>query len=146
MAWVGILDSYRATEAQLQTYVAGLPLWVNVWRGWMFFIFNVAVVFVIWKREARWLALTMIVSLFAYNVVAMVSGVGRFPSIAFVVLWSPLAVYFARRRRQLTAASARASRFDRVYSWWVTTALATLVVSLAFDTYNVVYSVVMRVP
>ena len=37
-------------------------------------------------------------------------------------------------------------RFDRVYSWWVTTALATLLVSLAFDTYNVVYSVVMLVP
>jgi hypothetical protein len=142
MAWVGILDRYQATEAQLQTYVAGLPLWVNVWRGWMFFIFTAGVVFVLWKREARWLALTMIVSLFAYNLVAMYSGVGRFPSVAFVVLWSPLALYFARRRRQL----AVASRFDRVYSWWVTTALATLVVSLAFDTYNVAYSVIMRVP
>jgi hypothetical protein len=146
MAWLGFLDRYQATEAQLRTYVAGLPLWVNVWRGWMFFIFTAAIVFVIWKREARWLGLTMIVSLFAYNVVAMVCGVGRFPSIAFVVSWSPLAVYFARRRRQLTATSAPASRFDRVYSWWVTTALATLVVSLAFDTYNVVYSLVMRVP
>jgi hypothetical protein len=142
MAWVGILDRYQATEAQLQTYVAGLPLWVNVWRGWMFFIFTAGVVFVLWKREARWLALTMIVSLFAYNLVAMYSGVGRFPSVAFVVLWSPLALYFARRRRLL----AVASRFDRVYSWWVTTALATLVVSLAFDTYNVAYSVIMRVP
>ena len=142
MTWVGILERYRATESQIDTYVAGLPLWVNVWRGWMFLIFNAAVVFVIWKREARWLALTMIVSLFAYNAVAMVSGVGRFPSIAFVVLWSPLAVYFARRRRLLTAAT----RFDRAYAWWVTAALATLVVSLAFDTYNVVYSVVLRVP
>ena len=142
MTWASFVEKYQATEAQLQTYVAGLPLWVNVWRGWMFFIFNAAVVFVIWKREARWLALTMIVSLFAYNAVAMVSGVGRFPSIAFVVLWSPLAVYFARRRRWLTATT----RFDRAYSWWVTTALATLVASLAFDTYNVVYSVVMRVP
>ena len=142
MAWGGFVERYQATEAQLQTYVAGLPLWVNVWRGWMFFIFMAATVFVVRKREARWLALTMIVSLFAYNVVAMVSGVGRFPSIAFVVLWSPLAVYFARRRRRLTIAS----RFDRAYSWWVTTALATLVVSLAFDTYNVVYSLVMRVP
>jgi len=144
MTWASFVEKYQATEAQLQTYVAGLPLWVNVWRGWMFFIFNAAVVFVIWKREARWLALTMIVSLFAYNVVAMMSGVGRFPSIAFVVLWSPLAVYVARRRRQLTLASA--SRFDRAYSWWLTAALATLVVSLAFDTYNVAYSVVMRVP
>ena len=142
MAWIGLLDRYQATESQLQTYVAGLPLWVNVWRGWMFFIFTAAIVFVIWKVEARWLAATMVVSLFAYNVVAMFSGVGRFPSIAFVALWSPLALYFARRRRQLTVASG----FDRAYSWWLTTALGTLVVSLAFDTYNVVYSLLMRVP
>jgi hypothetical protein len=142
MAWVGFLERYQQTEAQIDAYVAGLPLWVNVWRGWMFFIFTAGGVFVIWKREARWLALTMIVSLFAYNVVAMYSGVGRFPSLAFVVLWSPLALYFTRRRRQLTAAN----RFDGVYFWWVSAALATLVVSLAFDTYNVVYSVLMRVP
>ena len=142
VAWIGFLDRYQATEAQVQTYVAGLPVWVNVWRGWMFFIFTIGVVFVFSKREARWLALTMIVSLFAYNVVAMVSGVGRFPSIAFVVLWSPLAVYFARRRPQLNAAS----RFDRIYALWLTTALVTLAVSLAFDTYNVIYSVAMRVP
>jgi len=142
MDWGGFLDRYRATEAQLNAYVAGLPLWVNVWRGWMFFIFTAAVVFVLWKREARWLALTMIVSLFAYNLVAMVSGVGRFPSIAFVALWSPLAVYCVRRRPQLEVAS----RLDRVYSWWLTAALATLVVSLAFDAYNVVYSVVLWVP
>jgi hypothetical protein len=142
MVWVGFLDRYQATEAQLQTYVAGLPLWVNVWRGWMFFIFTIGVVFVFSKREARWLALTMIVSLLAYNVVAMLSGVGRFPSIAFVVLWAPLAVYFARRRSQLSAVS----RFDRAYLLWLTTAVVTLAVSLAFDTYNVVYSVAMRVP
>ena len=142
MAWIGFLDRYQATEAQLQTYVAGLPVWVNVWRGWMFFIFTIGVVFVFSRREARWLALTMIVSLFAYNVVSMIAGIGRFPSIAFVALWSPLALYFARRRRQLSART----RFDRVYSWWVTAALATLVVSLAFDTYNVVYSVVRHVP
>jgi hypothetical protein len=142
MASSGLLERYRETEAQIDAYVAGLPLWVNVWRGWMFFIFTAAVVFVIWKREARWLGLTMIVSLFAYNVVAMFSGAGRFPSIAFVALWSPLALYLARQRRGLTSAS----RFDRAYSWWLTTALATLVVSLAFDTYNVLYSVVMRVP
>jgi hypothetical protein len=139
---IGFVDRYRATEAQLETYVAGLPLWVNVWRGWMFFIFTAAIVFVIWKREARWLGLTMIVSLFAYNIVSMLGGVGRFPSIAFVALWSPLAMYFARRRPQLVVAS----RFDRVYAWWVTIALATLVVSLSFDIYNVVYSVIMQVP
>jgi hypothetical protein len=142
MTSIGIVDRYQATAAQLETYVAGLPLWVNVWRGWMFFIFTAAVVFVIWKREARWLSLTMIVSLFAYNVVSMLGGVGRFPSISFVTLWSPLAMYLARRRPQLVVAS----RFDRVYTWWVTTALATLVVSLAFDIYNVVYSVIMQVP
>jgi hypothetical protein len=142
ISWSEFLNRYRQTEAQIETYVAGLPVWVNVWRGWMFFIFTLAVVFVIWKPEARWLAATMVVSLFAYNVVAMFSGVGRFPSVAFLAFWSPLAVYFARRRRTRTPAS----RFERLYAWWMTTALATLLVSLSFDTYNVIYSVVKGVP
>jgi hypothetical protein len=142
MSAAAFLERYRATEVAMQAYVDNLPLWVNVWRGWMFFIFTFAVVFVIWKREARWLALTMIVSVFAYNLVSMFWAVGRFPSIAFVAFWSPLAAYFARRRPQLP----RSSRFDRLYSWWLTTALATLAVSLTFDTYNVAYSFIVGVP
>ena len=38
------------------------------------------------------------------------------------------------------------TRFDRVYAGWVAIALATLVVSLAFDTYNVGYSLLRKVP
>jgi hypothetical protein len=136
------LARYRATEAELQAYVDGLPAWVNAWRGWMFFVFGCAAVFVIWKREARWLALTMVVSLFAYDVVAMFHGVGRFPGIAFVVLWSPLALYLALRRPTLP----RARPVDRVYAWWMATALVTLAVSLAFDVYNVAYSLVRGAP
>jgi hypothetical protein len=136
------LARYRATEAALQAYVDGLPLWVNVWRGWMFLVFTGAVVFVAWKPEARWLAVTMVVSLVAYNLVAMACGVGRFPSVAFVALWSPLALYLARRRARLPAARA----FDRVYARWVAVALVTLLVSLAFDTYNVGYSLIRGVP
>lgn len=142
MSWSDFIIRYRDTEGQLQAYVEGLPLWVNVWRAWMFFIFTAGVIFVFRKVEARWLGLTMVVSLFAYNVVAMFSGVGRFPSIAFVVLWSPLAVYFARRRSHLP----KQGTFNRIYAGWVSTALATLVISLAFDTYNVGYSLIVGVP
>ena len=142
MTWSEFLTRYRDTEVQLQAYVDRLPLWINLWRAWMFFIFTAAVVFVFRKVEARWLGLTMVLSLFAYNMVAMFSGVGRFPSIAFLVLWSPLAAYFARRRTGLPTQRT----FDRIYSGWVTLALATLVVSLAFDTYNVAYSLIRGVP
>ena len=126
----------------LQSYVEGLPLWANVWRSWMFFVFVAVVVFLPWKREARWLAVVMVASMVAYNLVAGLSGVGRFPSIAFVLLWSPLAIYFARRWPQLQSSS----RLDRFYSWWFTAALATLAVSLAFDSYNVAYSLIAGVP
>lgn len=142
MDWAEFADRYQTTELELQAYVADLPLWVNVWRGWMFFIFTAAIVFVVWKREARWLAATMLASILAYNLVAMASGVGRFPSIAFVVLWTPLAGYFGWRRPELP----RESRFDEVYRHWFTAAYATLVVSLAFDVYNVAYSLTAEVP
>jgi hypothetical protein len=136
------LERYRATEAAMNAYVAGLPLWVNVWRAWMFVIFTAAVLFVVWKREARWVALTMVVSILAYNLVSMYAGVGRFPSIAFVLFWSPLAVYLAGRRPHL----ARRGRFDVLYARWLTLALAIMLVSLAFDAYNVAYSFVRHVP
>ena len=142
MNWARVLENYQATEGELQAYVETLPLWVNVWRGWMFFVFTVAVVFVLSKREARWLGLTLVVSIVAYNLVAGSCGPGRFPSIAFVLLWSPLAVYFARRLPQIESVS----RFDAVYSWWFRAALGTLVISLAFDTYNVAYSLIAGVP
>lgn len=142
MSWTEFAARYRATEAALQAYVEGLPLWVNVWRGWMFLVFTAAILFVVWKVEARWLAVTMVVSLFAYNVVSMFSGVGRFPSIAFVIAWSPLAVYLWRRRRQLQ----KQGWFDTVYWWWLTLALGTLLVSIAFDTYNVAYALIRGVP
>jgi hypothetical protein len=133
---------YRETEAALQAYVETLPLWVNVWRGWMFLVFTLGIVFVWSKVEARWLAVTMVVSIVGYNLVAMQSGVGRFPSIAFVALWSPLALYLWRRRPGL----ARATRFDRLYAHWLDAALATLAVSLGFDVYNVALSVATGVP
>jgi hypothetical protein len=142
VGWAELLARYRTTEAELQTYVEGLPLWVNVWRGWMFLIFGAAVLFLISKREARWVAVTMVASIFAYNLVAMFSGVGRFPSIAFVLFWTPLFVYFARRVAHLE----RQGTFDRLYGWWATGVLATLGVSLVFDVYNVIYSVVRGVP
>ncbi len=132
-------ERYAATEEQLQAYVAGLPLWVNVWRGWMFLIFTLAIVFVIHKVEARWLAVTMIVSIIAYNLVTMAVGVGRLPSIAFLVFWSPLAWYFLRRRPQQVGTG----RFDRAYSVWMRLVLVTLLVSLAFDSYNVLYALVV---
>lgn len=135
-------ERYAETGARIQAYVAALPVWVNVWRGWMFLVFTLAVVFVVSRREARWLGVTMIASLFAYNLASMRFGVGRFPSIAFLVFWTPLAVYLARRRPSLPSET----RLDRAYATWVAIALATLVVSLGFDTYNVAYSIVRGVP
>jgi hypothetical protein len=139
MSLSGFFERYAATEAELQAYVSGLPLWVNVWRGWMFLIFTLGIVFVIHKVEARWLAVTMIVSIVAYNLVTMTVGVGRLPSIAFLVFWSPLALYFLRRQ----PLQAGTGRFDRAYSVWMRLVLVTLLVSLAFDSYNVLYALVV---
>lgn len=136
------LARYQAMAAEMQRYIDGLPLWVNVWRSWMFLLFGASLLFVAWKREARWLAATMVVSLVGYNAVSLLSGVGRFPSIAFVALWTPLLAYCARRFGQL----GRAGAFDRIYRYWMGGVVGTLSVSLAFDVYNVLYSLVRGVP
>lgn len=138
MNLAGFFARYAATEVELQAYAASLPLWVNVWRGWMFLVFGLGILFVFHKVEARWLALTMVVSIFAYNLVAMAVGVGRLPSVAFLLFWSPLALYLLRRRAMPVAEG----RFDRAYAVWLRVTIVTLLISLAFDVYNVVYALV----
>ena len=133
---------YQATAAEMQRYVDGLPLWVNVWRSWMFLLFTAALVFVVWKREARWLAATMVASLVATTRSRWSRAWAASPSIAFVALWSPLLVYMARRFGRLE----RARAFDRIYRAWVAVVVGTLSISLAFDVYNVLYSLVRGVP
>jgi hypothetical protein len=132
---------YRETEEALDAYVRTLPLWVNVWRAWMFLIFPIGIIFAFRRVEPRWMAAAMIPSIVAYNVVSMLHGVGRFPSIAFVVFWAPLAIYFLRRRRQHYGDGW----FDRVYALWFAVATGTLCVSVAFDVYNVLYAVLRGV-
>ena len=135
------LARYRETEAAVDTYVRTLPLWVNVWRAWMFLVFPLGIVFAFRKVEPRWMAAAMIPSLFAYNVVAMLHGVGRFPSIAFVTFWGPLAAYFLHRRGQQHGSGW----FDRAYALWFRAATATLCISVAFDAYNVLYAIIRGV-
>lgn len=132
---------HRETEAALQAYVETLPVWVNVWRAWMFTIFPLGIVFAFHKVEPRWMAVAMIPSLFAYNVVATLHGVGRFPSIAFVVFWGALLIYFLRRRGQQHGSGW----FDRAYALWFRAATVTLCISVAFDVYNVLYAVLRGV-
>jgi hypothetical protein len=132
---------YREHEAATQAYVETLPLWVNIWRAWMFTIFPLGIVFAFHRVEPRWMAAAMIPSLFAYNVIAMEHGIGRFPSIAFVIFWGALLIYFLRRRGQ----DFGGSRFDRAYSLRFHAATITLCVSVAFDLYNVLYSLLRGV-
>ncbi len=141
MSGTEFIAHYGETERALQAYVATLPLWVNIWRGWMFFVFTLGIVFVIPKVEARWMAVAMILSILGYNVVAMFYGVGRFPSIAFVLLWTPLALYFTQRRRR----PQRKRRFDQAYRVWLDAVTATLWISIAFDLYNVLYALIRGV-
>ena len=141
MSVADFVTRYGETERALQAYVAQLPLWVNVWRAWMFFVFTLSLVFVIRKVEARWLAAAMIVSIVGFNLVAMFHGVGRFPSIAFVLVWTPLAIYFTRRRRLPQGERG----FDQLHHIWLDAVTVTLWISIAFDVYNVLYALIRGV-
>ncbi len=141
MTGAEFLARYRETETAVQAYVAGLPLWVNIWRGWLFLIFTLGILFVMRKVEARWLAVTMIASLFGFNLVAMFHGVGRFPGIAFVLLWTPLAIYMTRRRSRPQGDRG----FDQLYHIWLDAVTVTLWISIAFDVYNVLYALIRGV-
>ena|SRR5690242_14177896 len=136
MSWHEFIEARRAFQASAQTYVASLPVWVNVWRGWMFALFTSSVLFVPWYVEARWILLTTFASVMALDLLGtFMGGMSRFLSIALVVFWTPLIFYVFGRVRD-EAANARRGRVFRI---WLRVALATLAVSVMFDIYNVAH-------
>ena len=113
---------------QINEQMATLSPAVQYWMNWMSIIFFASLFFV-WKRTAaRYvfisIILTIIVAMFVYHL----SGIIHLLGVAHVVIWAPLFYYLVRfeiRREDF--------KFSSTYGVWLGLLMATIVVSLAFD-------------
>ena len=123
------MEMMQAFDADAQL----LPHWVQLFMNWIgLVLFLSTLVFLIFKGT-RGLGLFMLVSTVA-GVMFMMwmhsqMGMVRLLGIVHVVIWTPLVVYFWKR--------LQAGGMNRVVTIAMWTVMATMVVALVFDYYDV---------
>ncbi|WOF74776.1 hypothetical protein QMT40_002435 [Parvibaculaceae bacterium PLY_AMNH_Bact1] len=117
-------------QASQDAYISALPLWVQWWMNWMgIVLFLGSLIFAFFGVEARWLLLAMFLTIPATFLIGYAVGWNNLWGITHLVLWTPVAIYMARRFSQIEVKS--------VYGVWYVLALATLWISLIFDVKDV---------
>ena len=97
------------------------------WMGIVLFLGSLIFAFV--GVEARWLLLAMFLTIPATFLIGYAVGWNNLWGITHLILWTPVAIYMARRFSQIEVKS--------VYGVWYVLALATLWISLIFDVKDV---------
>ena len=117
-------------QASQDAYISALPLWVQWWMNWMgIVLFLGSLVFAFVGVEARWLLLAMFLTIPATFLIGYAVGWNNLWGITHLILWTPVAIYMARRFSQIEVKS--------IYGIWYVLALATLWISLIFDVKDV---------
>ena len=127
----GFLDAFIAAQAAQDAYVAALPIWVQYWMYWMMAVLFVApLIFAVWRAEARWLVLALVATIVSTMALGMAVGWNKLWGVTHLVFWTPVVLLFIRRWGRIDKKS--------VYGIWFVAALATMIVSLAFDAKDLV--------
>lgn len=117
-------------QASQDAYISALPLWVQWWMNWMgIVLFLGSLIFAFVGVEARWLLLAMFLTIPATFLIGYAVGWNNLWGITHLILWTPVAIYMARRFSQIEVKS--------VYGGWYVLALATLWISIIFDVKDV---------
>ncbi|MBO6543658.1 MAG: hypothetical protein JJ939_02485 [Alphaproteobacteria bacterium] len=120
------MDAWAIAQVEQDAYVAALPQWVQLWMNWMILVLGVgAIVFSIFKVEARWLLLAMLLTVPATMMMGVYVGWNGLWGLTHILLWPPVVIYMARRLSLIEVRS--------VYGAWYVLALGTMVISLIFD-------------
>tara|TARA_R100000656_G_scaffold67844_1_gene51313 strand:- start:122 stop:529 length:408 start_codon:yes stop_codon:yes gene_type:complete len=120
------MDAWAIAQVEQDAYVAALPQWVQLWMNWMILVLGVgAIVFSIFKVEARWLLLAMLLTVPATMMMGVYVGWNGLWGLTHILLWTPVVIYMARRLSLIEVRS--------VYGAWYVLALGTMVISLIFD-------------
>jgi len=124
------MDAWQVAQGEQEIYVAALPQWVQLWMNWMTVVLGLGgLIAAIFKVEARWLLLSLLLTIPATMVLGVYVGWNGLWGITHLIFWTPVAIYMARRFSQIEVKS--------IYGVWYVLALATLWISLVFDAKDV---------
>lgn len=112
----------------VNTQMAELPSWVQIWMNWMMVVFLASILFV-WKHKgARWVALSFIVSMPLGMLVFYLSNTVHLLGIVHLLLWSPILIYIMR-----VEFKSDDFKLKSPYGVWTILLMVTIVISLLFD-------------
>ena len=124
------MDAWAIAQADQEIYIAALPGWVQLWMNWMMLILGpAALAAALFKVEARWLLLAVLLTIPATMLMGVYVGWNGLWGLTHIALWGPAAIYMTRRFSQIEVKS--------LYGVWYVLALSTLWISLIFDVKDV---------
>ena len=101
---------------------------VQIWMNWMLGIFALSIIFV-WKyKGARWVLLTLVLSMPAAYIVYQATKNPWLLGIVHFVLWIPLGAYLL-----IVELKRPEVRLASIYGVWMIVLLTTIAISLVFD-------------
>ena len=116
---------------EFQQHIKDGPQWVEYWVNFMGFVFMLSIPFAFVRKEARWVLLTIVVTMVAMMLAFKHFGYERILGVVHIVVWAPLLIYLFKRKSEWNAKETWSGK-------WILLLVATMLVSLAFDVTDVV--------
>ncbi len=90
----------------MQNFMAQLtqmPLWIQIWVGWLTIINSFSIVFIFTRAETRWALVAWIVAASSVTAIFALQGqeMTRLSGLGHIIGWTPLLVYLWRRRGEI---------------------------------------------
>ncbi|ARN75324.1 hypothetical protein [Oceanicoccus sagamiensis] len=118
---------------EMNAQMAVLPAPVQYWMNWMMLVFVFSIVFV-WKHKAaRYVLLSLVLTMPVAQAVFYLSGTVHLLGIAHLLIWGPLFYYLYYVEIKPTGIA-----FNSPYAVWLLLLMVTIAISLIFDIRDVV--------
>ncbi|NNC37073.1 MAG: hypothetical protein EX271_06260 [Acidimicrobiales bacterium] len=116
---------------EFQQHIKDGPTWVEYWVNFMGFVFMLAIPFSFVRKEARWVVITMVVTMVVMMLAFKHFGYERILGAVHIIVWAPLLVYLFKRKDKWQVKDTWSGK-------WIVLLIATMLTSLAFDITDVV--------
>lgn len=126
-----IVEFFSQADTDMQQ-ATSLP--VQIWMNWMMLVFAFSIVFVWTRVSARYVLLTLLLSMPVSLVIYWTTGNVHLLGLSHILLWLPLLLLLWKRDFR----SSADFRLTSFYGIWLTALSATIIVSLVFDVRDVI--------
>jgi hypothetical protein len=116
---------------EFQAHIDNGPTWVKNWINFMGLVFMLSIPFSFVRKEARWVLLTILITVPVMMLFYKQFGYTRILGMAHIIVWAPVLIYLFKRKNEWRVKETLSGK-------WIVLLVATMLTSLAFDITDVV--------